>query len=85
MALHGLIAMNGTPIGAWTAVRREKLDDAPHPDTVYTYDCDVEMDSIALGGSRRVKVVVTHRYGDGALALVAKLTTAAARKIPTVA
>lgn len=83
MALHGLIQVNGTAIGAWTATRREKLDDTPSPDTIYTYDAEVMMEDIALGGARRVKVTVKHRYGDGALKLLSKITTAAAKKLPT--
>lgn len=77
MALHGLISVNGATIGGWVAVRRGENPN-PEPDDLLTYDCDVQMHEDAVGGPRKVSVVVVHRYGDGALELVAKLTAAAA-------
>jgi hypothetical protein len=67
MALHGLIQVNDQPIGAWSAVRV-----AEGADGIYRYRCEVQVNH---GIPRRFYVL--HRYSDGAVALAAKVLTAA--------
>lgn len=72
MALHGEIKANGMTIGAWEAQRAagEKAD--PGPDDLVTYDCMVRQDSTLQGNEAVLeRFEVTHRFGEGALALAA--------------
>lgn len=76
MALHGTIQVNDTVIGTWWAMRCRRLDltRADINDEVSDYVCQVHMD--AARGSRLGTLwrgTVTHRYGDGALVLAAKI------------
>jgi hypothetical protein len=79
MALHGPICVNGKDIGNWYAQREMGVLD-PQADDVVTYVCVVHQEA-TLEGNPAINWAGTldHRFGDGALALAAKvLTTASA-------
>jgi len=68
MALIAHLYVNDTPIG-WVAARRTTrglLGVTPEPDEVHTYEVAAQVDGVVKHAT------VTHRYGDGALALIAK-------------
>lgn len=74
MALHGEIRVNGQTIGGFDITRQSTLPDGgASPDDVFTYHCNVHQDQ-TLEGNPAIQVGfdIEHRYGDGALALVAK-------------
>lgn len=63
MALHGLISVNGQPLGSWKAQRIEPRE--VDEDTVGTYEVEVTMRD-----GESMRTTLTHRYGDGAVALL---------------
>lgn len=66
MALHGEIRINGQEIGYWSA--RRLADVWPVPaDMVNEYETTLKIDGKVTTGR------VTHRYGDGAAVLAAKV------------
>lgn len=70
MALIAHIYLNDTPLGYVAAVRREPLLDPDSPDDeVHEYEISCVMNGRAYPTWR-----IKHRYGDGALALVSKMT-----------
>lgn len=82
MALHGLVSINGSTLGGWSITRREKGDDHPAADQVFSYDVDLQLVPEAAGRrDRKANLVITHRYGDGAVALMAKAFAAAAAEL----
>lgn len=70
MALHGSIEINHQLIGYWSAVRRSAKTQQT-PDAVNVYDCEVHSSWNGEIYLRRFEV--THRYGDGAVALAARV------------
>lgn len=67
MALHGEIKVNGVAIATWEAVRKEKL-----AKDINWYDCKVHYRN-PHGYPMKAEFSVPHRFGDGALALTAKV------------
>ena len=67
MALHGTISVNHRSIGQWEAQRV-----ATNPDGNHTYEWRVSRDGHSATGT------LTHAFPDGALALAAKVLSAAA-------
>lgn len=73
MALHGEIRVNGMTIGEWSAQRRSDQYEV-HADSQVVYDCMVRQDSTLEGNPAVLeRFTLTHRFGDGALVLVAKV------------
>lgn len=73
MSLHFPLMVNGTVIGAFVARR---IQGGTNPDDQNLYECSVH------GGDDPADVfTVTHRYGDGAWALVATALTEYRRKV----
>ena len=72
--LHGEIRVNGMVIGAWEAQRHTHTDSQPLADALVSYECMVRQDSIPDGNPAVLwRGKVTHRFGDGALALAASV------------
>lgn len=71
--LHGEVQVNGLTIGEWSITRSEIPDKETGPDDLVTYNCVVKQ-SATLNGAPAVDetFVVSHRYGDGAIKLIAK-------------
>ena len=81
MSLHGEIRVNGQTIGGFEITRQTTLPDEQSHDDVYTYAVDVRQDETLQGNpSIHERFDLEHRYGDGALALVAKALTEANRR-----
>lgn len=70
MSLHGTIEINGSVIGAWSARR---IIGSTDRDAVNTYDCEVAADQMGGGVLHVDRFHLQHRYGDGAVALAAKV------------
>lgn len=72
MALHGTIEVNGHQIGSWSAVREwepAKRAEKEDPDDVYVYAWGVSFKDLEGNVTTR-NGRLSHRYGDGAVALV---------------
>ena len=78
MALHGTIEVNDMVLGHWSAQRCSHLDREPEAMDVVEYACEAHLHS-TLQGNPQVdwKGNVTHRFGDGALALAARVLSVA--------
>jgi hypothetical protein len=70
--LHGDIKVNDKPIGHWSARRLRRF-----PAEVNEYECEVEIN----GWSREFHV--SHRFSNGALALVTKVLVQADMELRT--
>lgn len=75
------ITANSVRIG-WVEIRCLSRDRArpPAPDGVAEYEYDVVLNN-AAGAQRRDTGIVSHRYGDGAAALIARVLLAAGRAV----
>lgn len=72
--LHGDIRVNGQHLGEWKAERASHIDEAPGPDDVVVYACEARIVSTPQGNPAVLeRFDVTHRFGDGALALAARV------------
>lgn len=72
MALHGEIKVNGLVIGHWEAQRQSLTLTHPDKDEVLTYCATVSLNSSPDGCPARFwHGEVQHRFGDGALGLMA--------------
>ena len=83
MALHGEIRVNGMTIGEWSAQRSSHLDSQPRADEIVEYDCMARQDSTLEGNPAILwRGKVSHRFGDGALALAAVVLGTALMETP---
>lgn len=77
MALHGEIRVNGMVIGEWEAQRQ--TEHQPEPDDVVHYWAMARQNSTPDGCPAFLeRFEVEHRFGDGALALAARVLDKAA-------
>lgn len=67
MALHGEIKVNQQPVGEWWAVRQQPV--VVDNDQISEYACVVRLRETET----ETRFTVQHRYGDGAVALAAKV------------
>ena len=68
MALHGEIKINHQVLGYWSAQRVTNTTGAPTDDMISEYKCTVSMNH-----APEIVFYLTHRYGDGAHILAAKV------------
>ena len=66
MALHGLIEVNGIPVGDWSA-QRIKGDEGE----LCTYKCEVSAQHRTLKYPETVRFELQHHYDSGAVELAA--------------
>lgn len=68
--LHGTVLVNNNAIGTWTARRIDPLD---HHREEYDYICTVMWTDPLTMAVKSEHGVITHRYDDGAFALMTKV------------
>lgn len=73
--LHGKIEVNNVEIGAWSAVRKDKVFTGVH-----TYDCEVTYRNLE-GYPKKAEFEVRHYEKSGALALASMVISTGLRRI----
>lgn len=82
MALHGEVRVNGMTIGGWEVQRATFLDREPEADDLVVYRYMVRQDSTLQGNEAVLsRGQVVHRFGDGAVALIAEVYAAVAEEV----